>query len=71
MFTPIPLLFGNDDPPTWGPLPSAQATPELDSWSLFGSGLVGMAGYALARWRSGRKSRGDKGLDAENDDDQA
>jgi hypothetical protein len=31
------------------------ATPELDSLALFGSGAVGMAGYALTRFRARRR----------------
>lgn len=32
-----------------------RATPELDSIALFGSGALGMAGYALLRLRAGRR----------------
>jgi hypothetical protein len=31
------------------------ATPELDSLLLFGTGLVGVAGYGALRWRSRRR----------------
>jgi hypothetical protein len=34
--------------------PSAAATPEVDSLMLFGSGALGMLGYALMRRRAGR-----------------
>ena len=36
--------------------PNMAATPELDALTLFGSGLVGMGGYALSRFRARRKS---------------
>jgi hypothetical protein len=39
---------GNSNPP------SVAATPELDSLMLFGSGALGMVGYALMRRRAGR-----------------
>jgi hypothetical protein len=35
--------------------PSLAATPELDSLALFGTGTVGMAGYALTRLRASRR----------------
>ena len=41
-----------NDPPEAVPL---AATPELDSVLLFGSGLVGLAGYATMRLRARRK----------------
>jgi hypothetical protein len=31
------------------------ATPELDSLALFGTGLVGLAGYGMVRWRARRR----------------
>jgi hypothetical protein len=31
------------------------ATPELGSLALFGSGLAGLGGYALLRWRTRRR----------------
>ena len=30
------------------------ATPELDSFALFGAGLLGVAGYAITRYRARR-----------------
>ncbi len=35
---------------------SLASTPELDSALLFGSGVAGVAGYALLRWRSRRRN---------------
>ena len=32
-------------------------TPELDSIALFGTGAIGMAGYALTRMRAARGRR--------------
>jgi hypothetical protein len=37
--------------------PGMGATPELDSLLLFGSGLSGLGGYALARFRAKRRPR--------------
>jgi hypothetical protein len=31
------------------------ATPELDSLVLFGTGLAGVAGYSVLRWRARRR----------------
>jgi hypothetical protein len=38
------------------PLPTADATPELDSLLLFGAGLSGLGGYALTRLRARRRN---------------
>ncbi len=38
--------------------PAVSATPELDSLVLFGTGAVGMVGYALTRVRA-RRDRND------------
>jgi hypothetical protein len=39
-----------------GPNPQPGATPELSSVALFGSGALGLVGYAVARYRARRKS---------------
>src|SRR5438128_10275414 len=38
-------------PPSQPPLPSPSEAPELDSLTLYGGGLTGMAGYVLCRLR--------------------
>src|SRR6202043_4055778 len=38
-----------------GASPSMATTPELDSFLLFGTGVLGLAGYGLTRMRAGRK----------------
>ncbi len=38
-----------------GQPPSPAATPELDSLTLLGSGLLGLGGYALLRLRARRR----------------
>ncbi len=40
-------------------LPDVGQTPELDSLALFGSGLMGLAGYAMTRRRASRRRRND------------
>jgi hypothetical protein len=35
--------------------PSPAQTPELGSLALFGTSAAGAAGYALMRWRAGRR----------------
>jgi hypothetical protein len=45
---------GNGNGNAFSP-PSVAATPELDSLALFGTGAMGMAGYALMRIRAGRR----------------
>ena len=37
--------------------PTVASTPELDSLALFGTGVIGVAGYALMRFRVARKRR--------------
>jgi hypothetical protein len=49
---------------------SLQATPELDSLSLLASGLAGVGGYALLRFRSATGRRRER-LDAEDQDQAA
>jgi uncharacterized membrane protein YgcG len=43
---------GDRDSSAW---PNVASTPELDSLALLGSGLVGLAGYALAKRRARRR----------------
>ena len=40
--------------------PALNATPELDSLALFGTGAAGMVGYALMRLRAGRRRDNDE-----------
>jgi hypothetical protein len=47
--------------------PSVAATPELDSLLLFGTGAVGMAGYALMRLRARGRQDGASGGDSNPD----
>jgi hypothetical protein len=47
---------GGTPPPPPPPPPPVSATPELDSLLLFGSGALGLSGYALTRWRARRKA---------------
>ena len=44
-------------PPPPPPPPSPSDTPELDSLTLFGGGLVGFGGYVLTRLRAVRRRR--------------
>jgi hypothetical protein len=37
--------------------PSVASTPELDSLVLFGTGVIGVAGYAVMRFRATRRRR--------------
>lgn len=46
-----PILGGFSYDDSFGRDPSHGATPELDSLILFGSGLAGLAGYGVLRWR--------------------
>jgi len=52
-----PLTFAGS--PAFSPGVWAQ-TPELDSLVLFGSGAVGIAGYAVLRLRAARRREGDQ-----------
>jgi hypothetical protein len=35
--------------------PDVGATPELDSLALMATGLLGMGGYGMQRWRASRR----------------
>ncbi len=47
---------GGTPPPPLPPPPPPSDTPELDSLLLFGSGALGLSGYALTRWRARRQA---------------
>jgi hypothetical protein len=49
----VPGPASNDTPPA----PSSPATPEVASLGLFVTGIAGMSGYAIRRWRSTRRPR--------------
>ena len=73
--TPVPGGGGGGDPgDIGGGLPPVNATPELDSLALMGSGLLGLGGYALLRLRARRplllKRRRER-LDTKDQDQQA
>ena len=50
-----------------GGIPNPAQTPELGSLALFGTGVAGMAGYALARFRSRREFKPLGGASEDNE----
>jgi hypothetical protein len=52
---PIDPPCVKDCTPTASTIVVPTETPELDAFALFGTGILGMGGYALARWRGRRR----------------